>query len=74
MKARGGVLAVILVVAVLGYGVLSGQISPEQLIEELLGGAGNGGMPTAAQNTPPTDAARRQLSELRQAATHATRP
>ena len=65
MKARGGVLGVILVVAVLGYVALSGQSSPEQLLDELLGGAGNGGMPTAAQNTPSAEAARRQLSELR---------
>ena len=65
MKARGGALGVILVVAVLGYGLLSGQLSPAQLIEELLGGAGGGGMPTAAQGTPSVEAARRQLSELR---------
>jgi hypothetical protein len=65
LKARGGVLGVILVVAVLGYVALSGQISPEQLLDELLGGAGNGGMPTAVQNTPSAEAARRQLSELR---------
>ena len=54
----------ILVVAVLGYGVLSGQLSPGQLLDELLGGAGDGGMPAAAQNTPSAEAARRQLSEL----------
>jgi hypothetical protein len=34
LKARGGVLGVILVVAVLGYGILSGQLSPGQLLEE----------------------------------------
>ena len=65
MKARGGALGVIIVVVVLGYGLLSGQLSPWQLIEELLGEAGGGGMPTAAQNTPSAEAARRQLSELR---------
>jgi hypothetical protein len=65
LKTTGGVLGVILVVAVLGYGVLSGQLSPAQLIDELLGGGGGGGMPTAAQNTPSAETARRQLSELR---------
>jgi Protein of unknown function (DUF1524) len=65
LKARGGVLGVILVVALLGYGILSGQISPEQLIDELLGGGGGGEMPATAQNTPSAEAARRQLSELR---------
>ncbi len=58
MKARGGVLGAILVVAVLGYGALSGQLSPWQLLDELLGGAGGGGMPTAAQNTPSAEEAR----------------
>jgi hypothetical protein len=64
LKTRGGVAGVILVVAVLGYAVLSGQLSPGQLLEELLGGGGNGGMPTAVQSTPSAEAARRQLSEL----------
>ena len=65
MKARGGVLSVILVVALLGYGILSGQLSPGQLLEELLGG-GDGGdtMPAATHDTPSAEAARRQLSEL----------
>lgn len=48
----------ILVVAVLGYGVLSGQLSPGQLLEELLGGVG-ATRPAATQNTPSADAARR---------------
>ena len=65
MKTTGGVLGVILVVAVLGFWVLSGQLSPAQLIDELLGGGGGGGMPTAAQNSPSAETARRQLSELR---------
>lgn len=64
MKTTGGALGVILVVMVLGYGILSGQLSPGQVIEELLGGGGGDGMPTAAQNTPSAEAARRQLSEL----------
>ena len=65
MKARGGVLGIILVVAVLGYAVLSGQLSPGPLLQELLGDGGGDGMPAAVQNTPSTDAARHQLSELR---------
>jgi hypothetical protein len=65
MKARGGMLGVILVVALLGYGVLSGQLSPGQILDELLGGGGGGGMPPAAQNAPSAEAASRQLSELR---------
>jgi hypothetical protein len=48
LKARGGVLGVILAVALLGYVVLSGQLSPGQLIEELLGGGGSAGMPAAS--------------------------
>ena len=65
MKARGGTLGIILVVALLGYGVLSGQLSLGQIIEELLGGGGGGETPPAAQNAPSAEAARRQLSELR---------
>ena len=66
MKARGGALGVILVVAFLGYALYSGQISPEQLIDELLeGGGGSDGMPTAARSTPSAEEARGQLSELR---------
>jgi hypothetical protein len=57
-------LGVILVVAFLGYAVYTGQISPEQLIDELLGGDGSGGMSTAARSTPSTEEARHQLSEL----------
>ena len=66
MKARGGLLGVILVVALLGYMVLSGQLSAEQLIEELLGTGGDGGteVPTAAQSTHSAETAQRQLSEL----------
>ena len=45
MKVRGAVPSVILVVVVLGYGILSGQLSPELLIEELLGGGGGRRMP-----------------------------
>ena len=48
-KPTGGVLGTILMVAVLGYKALSGQLSPEQLLEELLGG-GNG-KPTAGRTT-----------------------
>ena len=65
MKARGGMLGVILVVALLGYVVLS---VPErgQIVDELLGGGGGGGgMPLAAQNAPSAEEASRQLSELR---------
>jgi hypothetical protein len=65
LKATGGVLGAILVAAVLGYGVLSDQLSPGQLLEELLGSSGVGGTPTAAQNAPSAEATRRQLSELR---------
>jgi hypothetical protein len=65
LKARGGVLGVILVVAALGYMVLSGQLSAGQLIEELLeGGNGGGRTPTAAQSTPSAEAAQRQLTEF----------
>jgi Protein of unknown function (DUF1524) len=64
LKIRGGVAGVILVVAVLGYAVLSGQLSPGQLLEEFLGGGGGGGTPTAVKSTPSAEAARRQLSEL----------
>jgi hypothetical protein len=53
LKATGGVLSAILVVALLGYGILSGQLSPAQLLEELLGGGGGGDtLPAAAHNTP----------------------
>ena len=59
-------LGVILVVALLGYVVLSGQLSPGQILDELLGGGGGGGgMPLAAQNAPSAEEASRQLSELR---------
>ncbi len=56
-------LGVILVVAVLGYMILSGQLSAGQLIEDLLGGGGSR-VPATAQSIPSTEAAQRQLSEL----------
>jgi len=56
---------VIVVVVVLGYGLYSGGVSPEQLLDELLGGGGGAGTSTATQNAPSADAARCQLSELR---------
>jgi hypothetical protein len=54
----------VIVVAILGYGLLSGQLSAGQLLEELLGGSGSEEA-FVAQATPSTDAARQQLSELR---------
>ena len=65
MKATGGVLGAVIVVALLGYGLLSGQLSTEQLLEGLLGDGGNGEIAATAQAAPSADAARRQLSELR---------
>jgi hypothetical protein len=65
LKATGGVLGVVVVVALLGYGLLSGQLSAGQLLEGLLGDGGNGEMAATAQAPPSADAARRQLSELK---------
>jgi hypothetical protein len=47
---------VVIVVALLGYLFLSGQLSAGQLVEDLLGGGG-GGTPTAVQSTPSAEAA-----------------
>ena len=65
MKATGGVLGAVIVVALLGYGLLSGQLSTEQLLEGLLGDGGNGEIAATTQAAPSADAARRQLSELK---------
>ncbi len=66
MKAKGGVLGVVVVVAFIGYALLSGQLSAGQLLEGLLGGGGGGETTMTARAAPPSaDAARRQLSELR---------
>lgn len=66
MKITGGLLGAIVVVAVLGYALLSGQLSAAQLLEDLLGGSQDGEMSAASQAPPPSaDAARRQLSEIR---------
>jgi len=59
------VLGAVIVVALLGYGLLSGQLSTEQLLEGLLGDGGNGEIAATAQAAPSADAARRQLSELK---------
>jgi hypothetical protein len=64
LKATGGVLGAIIVVALLGYGLLSGQISTGQLLEGLLGDGGNGEMASTSRAAPSADAALRQLSEL----------
>ena len=64
LKATGGVLGAVIVVALLGYGLLSGQISTGQLLEGLLGDGGNGEMAAESRMAPSVDAARRQLSEL----------
>jgi hypothetical protein len=65
LKATGGALGAVIVVALLGFGLLSGQLSTGQLLEGLLGDGGNGEMAATAQAAPSADAARRQLSELR---------
>ena len=65
MKATGGVLGAVIVVALLGYALLSGQLSTGQFLEGLLGDGGKGEMAATAQAPPSADAARRQLSELR---------
>jgi hypothetical protein len=60
-------LGVVVVVALLGYVLLSGQLSTGQLLEGLLGGggtSGNGEIAATARGAPSADAARRQLSEL----------
>jgi hypothetical protein len=64
LKATGGVLGAVIVVALLGYVLPSGQLSTGQLLEGLLGDGGNGEMAATAQ-APSADAARRQLSELK---------
>ena len=65
MKSVGGVLGVVIVVALLGYGLLSGQLSVGQLLGELLDeGGGNEEVAATARAAPSADAARRQLSEL----------
>jgi hypothetical protein len=65
LKATGGVLGAVIVVALLGYVLPSGQLSTGQLLEGLLGDGGNGEMAATAQAPPSADAARRQLSELK---------
>ena len=65
MKATGGVLGAVIVVALLGYALLSGQLSTGQFLEGLLGDGGKGEMAATAQAPPLADASRRQLSELR---------
>jgi hypothetical protein len=65
LKATGGVLGAVIVVALLGYGLLSGQLSTGQFLEGLLGDGGKGEMAATAQAPPLADASRRQLSELR---------
>jgi hypothetical protein len=59
------VLGAVIVVALLGYALLSGQLSTGQFLEGLLGDGGKGEMAATAQAPPSADAARRQLSELR---------
>ena len=51
LKATGGALGAVIVVAVLGYGLFSSQLSMAQLIEELLGSS-EGWEASAAQATP----------------------
>lgn len=65
LKGTGGVLGVVVVVAVLGYALLSGQLSAGQLVEGLLGEGGASGGEEVAAPAPSADAARRQLSEIR---------
>jgi hypothetical protein len=65
LKARGGALGVVVVVALLGYALFSGQLSTEQLLEGLLGDAGDGEMAATAGAAPSAEAATRQLSELK---------
>jgi hypothetical protein len=65
LKATGGVLGAVIVVALLGYGLLSGQLSTGQLLEGLLGDGANGEMAATSRAAPSAGAARRQLSELR---------
>jgi hypothetical protein len=65
LKATGGVLGAVIVVALLGYGLLSGQLSAGQLLEGLLGDGGNEETAATSRAAPSADAASRQLSELR---------
>jgi len=65
LKATDGVLGAVIVVALLGYALLSGQLSTGQFLEGLLGDGGKGEMAATAQAPPLADASRRQLSELR---------
>ncbi len=55
-KGVGGALGVIAVVILLAVGLLTGTLSPEQLIEELLGGSSGTGT-TAATGSGPSTAA-----------------
>ncbi len=67
MKGAGGALGVVVVVAVLGYALFSGQLSLEELIGTLLedDGAPTSSQPAPSQPTPSAETAGRQLSELR---------
>ncbi|HEX2728829.1 MAG TPA: HNH endonuclease family protein [Rubrobacteraceae bacterium] len=77
-KGAGGLAIVIVAVVVIGYGLFSGQVSVEQVIEGLLGepsGSGSsqpaGSGPASARGAPappPAAEARRQLDELEVAA------
>ena len=66
-----GVLGAIIVVALLGYGLLSGQISAGQLLEGLLGDGGNGEMaadvPGRRRRRPRPAASSRSLESARRA-------
>lgn len=64
MKTAGGALGALVVIAILGFGLLSGQLSPGEVLRELLGD-GDGGMSATAQAAPSAGTARQQLSELR---------
>jgi hypothetical protein len=59
LKAAGGALGAIVVVAVLGLALLSGQLSPGQVAEGLFGGAGGDEISPASGSAPSADAARR---------------
>jgi hypothetical protein len=63
LKGAGGVVGVVIVIALLGFGLHSGQLSAGQLIEDLL--ADGGEVVTTARDAPSAEAARLQLSELR---------
>jgi len=62
------VVVVVVLVALLGYGLLSSQLSAGQLLEGILGNggaSGNGEMAATARAAPSADADRRQLTGLR---------